>query len=83
MTAAALRDRAINEAAMLGPEPEDPPRLRLWRDARRSAVLLLSLLGDRDAPLLRRAALAVAGEWVDPVARDLLLDAAESCRGNY
>jgi hypothetical protein len=83
MTAAGLRDRAINEAAMLGPEPADPPRLRLWRDARRSAVLLLSLLGDRDAPLLRRAALAVAGEWVDPVARDLLLDAAESCRGNY
>jgi hypothetical protein len=55
----------------------------LWRDARCSAVLLLSLLGDRDAPLLRRAALAVAGEWVDPVARDLLLDAAESSGGNY
>ena len=83
MTAAGLRDRAINEAAMLGSEPADLPLLRLWRDARRSAVLLLSLLGDRDAPLLRRAALAVAGEWVDPVARDLLLDAAESCGGNY
>jgi hypothetical protein len=82
MTAAGLRDRAINEAAMLGPEPADPPRLRLWRDARRSAVLLLSFLADRDAPLLRRAALAMAGEWVDPVARNLLLDAADTCRGN-
>ena len=83
MTAVALRARAIDEAETLGFEPDDGPQRRLWREARRSAVLLLSFLADRDAPLLRRAALAVAGEWIDPTARDLLLDAAESCKRNY
>jgi hypothetical protein len=82
MTAAELRARAIQEAAELGSEPVDLARRRLWREARRSAVLLLSFLADRDASLLRRAALEAAGEWVDPVARNLLLDAADTCRGN-
>jgi hypothetical protein len=34
------------------------------------------LLADRDATLLRRAALEPGGDWIDPVARDLLLEAA-------
>jgi hypothetical protein len=79
VTVAELRARAIHEAANLGPLPADPYETMLWREARRSAVLLLALLADRDAGLLRRAALETGGEWVDPVTRDLLLDAAESC----
>ena len=35
-------------------------------------------LADRDASLLRRAALA--GEWVDPATWDLLLDATQECQ---
>lgn len=62
------------------PQREDPRELRLWTEERRGAVILLAFLADRDASLLRRAALEVAGEWVDPVTRDLLLDATQECR---
>jgi hypothetical protein len=75
-----LRARARQDADELGPKPEDPRELRLWTEERRGAVVLLALLADRDAALLRRAALEVAGEWVDPVTRDLLLDATQECR---
>jgi hypothetical protein len=79
MTAAELRARAIAQADELGPEPVDPLDVRLWREERRGAVLLLALLADRDASLLRHAALESALEWIDPVARDLLLDAVGEC----
>ena len=75
-----LRARAMQEANELGPEPADPRDRRLWLEERRGAVVLLAYLADRDPAQLRAAALELAGEWVDPVTRDLLLDATLECR---
>ena len=73
-----LRTRALQEAIDLGPRP-DASSDRSWHELRRGSVILLSYLADRDAALLRRAAIKIDGEWVDPVAQDLLLDAAQEC----
>jgi hypothetical protein len=72
-----LRVRANQEAVDLGPEPADPHERPVWAAERAAAVMLLAEIVDRDAELLRRAAV---GEWVAPGARNLLLDAAQECR---
>jgi hypothetical protein len=76
MEPADLRRRARAEADELGPEPADRAERELWREERRGAVVLLAGLADDDAASLRRAALQVAGEWVDRQVNALLLDAA-------
>ena len=75
-----LRARALQKANELGPEPLDQRERGLWREERRGAVVLLAYLADRDPVVLRRAALEAGGEWVDPVTRDLLLEATRECR---
>jgi hypothetical protein len=72
-----LRERAREEAIELGPEPVDRHERALWSEERRGALILLSALADYDPVLLRRAALAVAEDLADPLARTLLLEAAE------
>jgi hypothetical protein len=73
-----LRDRAQHEADELGPEPLDRRECALWREERRGALILLSALADDDPALIRRAALALTENLGDPVARVLLLEAAET-----
>jgi hypothetical protein len=73
-----LRDRAQQEAAELGPEPLDPRDRAVWSEERRGCLVLLDALAEHDATLLRRAALAVAEDLSDPLARALLLEAADA-----
>jgi hypothetical protein len=76
MTPSELRNRAEQELDELGPEPAAVMDQAIWLEERRGAVELLAGLGGWDAALLRRAALAVAGEWKPPQLSQLLLDAA-------
>ena len=71
-----LRIRANQEVADLGPEPVDPDAFDIWVKERGVAVVRLAELADRNAHVLRDAAI---GEWVHAAARDLLLDAAADC----
>jgi len=71
-----LRIRANQEFADLGPAPVDPDAFEVWVKERGVAVVLLAELADRNAQVLRDAAI---GEWIHPAARDLLLDAAAEC----
>jgi len=73
---AELRQRAIEEADELGPEPTDAAEVELWREERWGAVVLLCGLADDSADALHRAASEVADEWADQRANALLLDAA-------
>ena len=79
MTPRELRAHAIDKAIALGPKPADGLGVQQWTEERRCTVMVLSYLADRDAALLRRAALEIAGDWADPVTQDLLLDAAQEC----
>jgi hypothetical protein len=72
-----LRGQAQQEADELGPEPLDSRERALWHEERRGALILLSALADYNSALLRRAALALAEDLSDPVARALLLEAAD------
>ena len=76
MDAADLRQRAIEEADELGPEPANPAEVDLWREERWGAVVLLCGLADDNPDLLRGAASQVADEWADQRVNTLLLDAA-------
>lgn len=78
MDVSELRMRAATEAVELGSGPADPREREVWQMERHAAVVLLAELADRDAQVLRHAA---NGEWVHPAARNLLLDAAQECRG--
>jgi|RhiMethySRZTD1v2_1073278.scaffolds.fasta_scaffold70497_1 hypothetical protein len=71
-----LRIRANQEVADLEPEPVDPDAFDVWVKERRAAVVRLAELADRNAQVLRDAAI---GEWIHAAARDLLLDAAAEC----
>jgi hypothetical protein len=73
-----LRERAQREANELGPEPLDRRERVLWSEERRGCLILLDALADHDPALLRRAALAVAEDLSDPLARTLLLEAADA-----
>jgi hypothetical protein len=80
MDAHELRERAAAEAAVLGPIPVDPREHEMWAMERRGAVVLLAGLADRDAAVLKRAALGVASEWTNRRSSELLMDAAQECR---
>jgi len=67
---------ANQEVADLEPEPVDPDAFDVWVKERRAAVVRLAELADRNAQVLRDAAI---GEWIHAAARDLLLDAAAEC----
>jgi hypothetical protein len=73
-----LRERAHQEADELGPEPVDAHARALWLDERRGAVVLLAALVDNDPVPLRRAALEIAEDLSNPLARTLLLEAADT-----
>jgi hypothetical protein len=57
-------------------EPIDAHERAVWETNGRGAAILLAELADYDRELLREAA---TGEWVETMARDLLLDVARAC----
>jgi hypothetical protein len=62
MDANELRNRAQAEILELGPEPADPRDREVWQMERHGAVVLLAGLADRDASMLKPAALGVGNE---------------------
>ena len=77
---AALRRRAVVEAATLGERPRDPAQRALWLDRRRSSVELIAALADWDRAVIRGAVIDVPGPEDNLVALALLRDAADRCR---
>src|SRR5262249_39577793 len=71
-----LRERARRENAELGPLPITARDREVWIEERRGAVALMAALADYSRERLR---LAATSEWLEPGARQLLLDAGEQC----
>ena len=54
-----LGQRAVQEAAELGPQPNARGKRSLWRKERHGAAVLLAALADYEPMVLRRAGLVV------------------------
>ncbi len=75
-----LRERARREAEELGSEPADRQEHWAWLEERRGATALLASLTDWDVALLSRAAIDLVDGPIDPLARELLLEAADGLK---
>jgi hypothetical protein len=73
---AELRERAKQELAEIGPQPNSRHERDVWAEEWHGAAVLLAALADDSRERLR---LAATSEFVEAGARRLLLDAAEQC----
>jgi hypothetical protein len=76
---AALRRRAIMEAAALGERPREPPQRGLWVSERHQVVERLAALAGHDRAVVRRAIVDLPGAEDNVAALALLREAAERC----